>query len=74
MAFNEELAFRIRGVLAARNDVTEVKMFGGLAFMVSGNMCCGVMKDLLMLRVGPDQYEDALAQPHARPWTSPADR
>lgn len=42
-------------------------MFGGIAFMVRGNMCCGVVKDELMVRVGPDRYEEALARPHARP-------
>ena len=42
-------------------------MFGGIAFMVRGHMCCGVVKDLLMVRVGPEGYEHALAKPHARP-------
>ena len=66
MAYDEELAERIRGVLASRADVTERKMFGGLSFMVGGNMSCGVAEADLMVRVGPDAYEDALAQPHAR--------
>src|SRR5216110_666395 len=42
-------------------------MFGGLCFMVNGGMCCGFTNAAFMVRVGPDQYEDALAQPHARP-------
>ena len=42
-------------------------MFGGIAFMVRGNMCCGVVKSDLMVRVGPQQYERALAEPGARP-------
>ena len=42
-------------------------MFGGIAFMLNGNMCCGVINDDLMVRVGPDGFEDALARPHARP-------
>jgi TfoX/Sxy family transcriptional regulator of competence genes len=42
-------------------------MFGGLCFMVNGGMCCGLTNAAFMVRVGPDQYEDALAQPHARP-------
>ena len=67
MAYDENLADRIRGVLASRKDVTEKKMFGGLSFMLGGNMCCGVIKDDLVLRVGPDGYERALAKPHARP-------
>ena len=41
-------------------------MFGGLAFMVSGNMCCGVVGGELMARVGPEQYEEALQEPYAR--------
>ncbi len=41
-------------------------MFGGLTFMVSGHMCCGIVGDELMVRVGPEAYEDALRQPHAR--------
>jgi len=67
MAYNEELADRVRVVLAVRKDVTERKMFGGLSFMLGGNMCCGVIKDDLVVRVGPDRYEDTLAEPHARP-------
>ena len=66
MSYDEGLAERIREVLSSHDSVTEKKMFGGLAFMVRGNMCCGVSGDDLMLRVGPDQYDDALMQPHAR--------
>jgi TfoX/Sxy family transcriptional regulator of competence genes len=66
MAYDEGLAERIREVLDSQDGVTEKKMFGGLAFMVRGHMCCGVSGDDLMLRVGPEQYDDALMQPHAR--------
>lgn len=66
MAYDEVVAHRIRAALAAQSGVTEKKMFGGLAFMVSGHMCCGIGKGDLMVRVGPDRYEEALAQPHAR--------
>lgn len=66
MAYDERLAERIRGVLAGRPGVTERKMFGGIAFMVGGNMACGVIRDDLMVRVGPEAHEGALAQPHAR--------
>jgi TfoX/Sxy family transcriptional regulator of competence genes len=66
MAYDEGLAERLREVLGNRKDVTEKKMFGGIAFMVSGNMCCGVVNDTLMARVGPDQYEAVLKKPHAR--------
>ena len=67
MAYDEGLAERLRGVLSERLDVAEKKMFGGLVFMVRGNMCCGVSGDDLLLRVGPDQYAAALEQPDARP-------
>lgn len=42
-------------------------MFGGLAFMVNGHLCCGIAKDELMVRVGPEGHDDALRLPHARP-------
>lgn len=65
MAYDETLADGIRTDLSRRPDVNERKMFGGLAFMLSGNMCCCVTEHGLMVRVGPDAYEDALSQPHA---------
>ncbi len=67
MAYDEEFADRIRKLLARRKGLVEKRMFGGIAFMLRGHMCCGVVKNELMVRVGPDAYEDALAQPHARP-------
>jgi hypothetical protein len=67
MSYDEKLAARIRAVLAERDDVIEKKMFGGLCFMVNGAMCCGLTKSDFMVRVGPEGYDDALAQPHARP-------
>jgi TfoX/Sxy family transcriptional regulator of competence genes len=66
MAFDDGLAQRIREVLDDRSDIGEKRMFGGLAFIQSGNMCVGVVGDELMVRVGADAYEDSLAQPHAR--------
>jgi TfoX/Sxy family transcriptional regulator of competence genes len=66
MAYDEGVAERLREALAGHKDVTEKKMFGGIAFMVSGNMCCGVVNGTLMARVGPEQYEAALKRPHAR--------
>ena len=66
MAFNEELALRIRQSLGEQAGVTERKMFGGLCFMVQGNMLGGVMGDEIIVRVGAERYEDALKQPHAR--------
>jgi len=66
MAYDEGVAQRLREVFAGRTDVVEKKMFGGLAFMVAGNMCCGVVGEELMARVGPEQYGKALQEPHAR--------
>ena len=66
MAYDENLAARIRRLFEDREDVREQKMFGGLAFMVRGHMCCGVCDDELMLRVGREQYEAALKRPHTR--------
>lgn len=67
MAYSEELARRIRFALAPRIQHTnEIKMMGGLAFMLHGKMCCGVMKDELMVRVVPDKFKAALEQPHCR--------
>jgi hypothetical protein len=51
----------------SRPEVTEKKMFGGVAFLLDGKMFCGVVKDELMVRVGPDAFEAALAEKHVRP-------
>lgn len=66
MSFDEGLAERVRQLLTDTDAVTEKKMFGGLAFMIRGNMCCGVAGEDLMVRVGPDQYEYALSLQHGR--------
>ena len=66
MAFDEKLADRVRLALSGTRGVTEKRMFGGLCFLINGNMCCGIVGDTLMARVGPDVYEAALARPHAR--------
>lgn len=66
VAYDEALASRIADALADRTDVVERKMFGGLCFMVGGHMCCGVVRDDLMVRVGPDDYAEHLEQPGAR--------
>jgi TfoX/Sxy family transcriptional regulator of competence genes len=67
MAYDERLAERIRSALPDSPDVTERKMFGGIAFMVGGNMACGVTGDDVLARVGPDAGEDALDEPHVHP-------
>ena len=65
MAYDEGLAGRVREILQSRPDFSEKKMFGGLCYLVAGNMCCGILEDRLMARVGPEQYEECLGQPHA---------
>ena len=67
MSYDETLAERIRKALEHRRDVTEKKMFGGLAFLLEGSMFCGIVKDELMVRVGTARYEEALTEPHVRP-------
>ena len=67
MAYNERLAERIRKLLAVRAGLTEKKMFGGLAFMLNGHMCCGVAENDLVVRTGPERYKEALGEPYARP-------
>jgi TfoX/Sxy family transcriptional regulator of competence genes len=68
MAFDDVLADRVRTILATREDVSERKMFGGLAFMVGDHMACGVLGPDLIVRVGRQGANKALAQPHARPF------
>jgi hypothetical protein len=66
MAYDEGLAQRLREILADRYGVEEKRMFGGIAFMLRGHMCCGIVGDTLMVRTGPDHYAAALQRPHAR--------
>lgn len=66
MAYNELIAQRIRERLADRDDVREMKMMGGLTFMVNGKMCVGVLQDDLMARINPDAREQAFERPGCR--------
>ena len=66
MPYSRELADRIRHKLSRHKGVVEKKMFGGIGFLLHGNMCVGVWKDSLIARVGPKQYDDALKEPFAR--------
>jgi TfoX/Sxy family transcriptional regulator of competence genes len=66
MAYDENLADRIREALGARRGIDEIKMFGGLCFTLNGNMACGVMRDGLLVRVPLDDFEQLLKQPGAR--------
>jgi hypothetical protein len=67
MAFDEELAARIRAALGSVRGVTEIRMFGGLCFTVRGNMAVGVTGDDLMVRLAPEEGEAALARSGVRP-------
>jgi TfoX/Sxy family transcriptional regulator of competence genes len=67
VAYDEQLATRIRDALSESGDLAERKMFGGIAFLLHGNMVCGVVGDTLMLRLGPDGADAALDEPHTRP-------
>jgi hypothetical protein len=66
MAFDESLAARIRDVLAGKKGVEEQKMFGCVCFMLDGNALAGVWKDRLIVRLGPDEGEAAMSEPHVR--------
>jgi hypothetical protein len=66
VAFDEQLAERVRVVLESEEGMTERRMFGGLAFMLNGNMACGIVKDELMLRLGAEGADAALERPHIR--------
>ncbi|MBI3779990.1 MAG: TfoX/Sxy family protein [candidate division NC10 bacterium] len=67
MAYDAALVKRIGNFLRRREGITQKRMFGGIAFMLRGHMCCGIVNNDLVIRVGPTRYEQALAQPHARP-------
>ena len=66
MAFDETLAARIRDALARKRGVEEKKMFGGVGFLLHGNLLVGVWKDSLIGRLGPDNYDEALTEPHVK--------
>ncbi len=66
MAYDEGLAERVREALGHRSGITEKKMFGGLSFLVHGNMACGILGEELVVRTGPHGWSEALARPHAR--------
>src|SRR6202047_5608047 len=67
MALDEDLAERMRAILAGTGAVREVRMFGGLCFMLNGNMVAGTSKRGLLVRVGKEQHAPSLARPDARP-------
>lgn len=66
MGYDAGLAERLKEILQSQQDISEKKMFGGLAFMCRGYMFVGILADVLMARVGPEDYETALSRPHVR--------
>jgi TfoX/Sxy family transcriptional regulator of competence genes len=68
VVYNQELAARVRAAIAAYPGIDEIKMFGGLSFMVAGQMCCGVLKEELVVRVESEGFDELVAQPHVRPF------
>ncbi len=68
MAYDEELAGRVRDRLAGESGLEEKAMFGGLAFLLAGNMAVGVAGEELMVRLGRDAADDMLEQPDVRPF------
>src|SRR5260370_1599901 len=66
MAFDEKLAGRIRKRLGKRAGLVEKTMFGGIAFLLNGNMCCGVHGAELIVRLDPEQTDKALSERHTR--------
>ena len=66
MAYDEELAERIKAVIRDLPGLEEKRMFGGVAYLVNGNMACGVHKDALIVRVGFERYEEELSRPFTK--------
>ncbi len=67
MAYDEKVAARVRGAVTRRKGITEKKMFGGLSFLLHGNMCCGVIGEDLVLRLGEQDASNARREAHTRP-------
>lgn len=68
MAYDEQLADRLRTALVGQPGLEEKRMFGGISFMVAGQMCCGVLKDELIARIDPSDADELFKQPHVRPF------
>ena len=66
MAYDEILSLRVSAALGAVEGLAEKKMFGGIGYMIDGNMACGVHKEYLIVRVGPDAYPEALNDPDTK--------
>jgi hypothetical protein len=68
MPSDETLIAQLRQILGRRRNLVEKKMFGGTAFLLNGNICCGAWKEFLILRLGPDAARQVLSEEHARPY------
>lgn len=66
MAYDEGLAYRIEEILKERTDLDEKRMFGGIAWLVNGNVAVGVFEESLISRIGPEEYKTALNRPGIR--------
>lgn len=66
MAYDQALAERVQKTIAGQTGWVAKEMFGGIGFMLHGNMACGVINDSLIVRVGPDEYESSLNEPNTR--------
>ena len=67
MAHDAALGERVRRALSGTAGLAEKEMFGGLCFLVNGHMCAGIVGSTLMVRIGAEGYQEALARPHVRP-------
>lgn len=66
MAVDQQLTRRVSEAFGEIASLEEKKMFGGIAFLINGNMACGILKENLIVRVGTEQYEKALSQPYVK--------
>jgi TfoX/Sxy family transcriptional regulator of competence genes len=69
MAFDEALAARVRRSLSRKRNIEEKRMFAGMGFLLNGNLLVGVRKDSLLVRLGAEQSEEALREPHVSEFT-----
>jgi TfoX/Sxy family transcriptional regulator of competence genes len=68
MPYSKSLAARIRHALGNRKGIVEKKMFGGVGFLLHGNMLVGVWQDSLIVRLGPEKGDQALSESHVKPF------
>jgi hypothetical protein len=75
MAYDEQLAAHVSEVIHQRPGVSERRMFGGLGWMIGGNMACGVMRtDRLIVRIAPEEVDEAIREPHVHEFGRPGSK